>query len=364
MPEGIAIIDKTTKIHKFRNKSMIKLLKDIGIESFNEIINEYISKGNYNISKNYTIKTDKNVKLNLLITDFIDYDNMICYTKIINNECIYKKLNELKDMYSFKNEFLYTISKNLKNPINTIFESNKRLQNSDSRKKYKYIDNYSRVIKQNSYRLKRLLDNIEEINKIENGIVDINYSTCDIVKFIEAIVNISREYAKLKNIDIIFYSNVNKKVILIDESKIERIILNLLSNAMKFTSSNGKIIVSINVDEDETTISVEDTGIGIENENLEIIFDNFVQLDTTLYRGCEGTGIGLALVRNIAKIHDAKINVYSKFGEGSKFELKLKNLQEKEKKRGKKLKYNFAEMIDIEFSDIYFDLDIDIELNS
>ena len=358
LPEGIAIINKNNKIHKFRNKSMIKILKSIGIENFNEIINDYISKGRNGISKTYTIKSEKNIKLNLIIKDFIDEDSFICYINILSNIRGNKKLNEVKNMYNFKNEFLYAIYENLKQPINTIFESNKRIQCNESKQKYTYIDNYSRVIKQNSYRLKRLLDNIEEINKIENGVATINYTNCDIIKFTQSIVNICKEYAKLKNIEIIFKSNIKKMIISIDQLKIERMILNLLSNAIKFTNEGGKIIVSVNVDENESIISVEDTGVGIKEENLEIIFDNFVQLDTTLHRASEGTGIGLALVKNIAKLHDSKINVYSKLGEGSKFEISLKNLSQKGRKKQKKIKYNFNELVDIEFSDIYFNLDI------
>ncbi|MGL5329219.1 MAG: sensor histidine kinase, partial [Peptostreptococcaceae bacterium] len=187
--------------------------------------------------------------------------------------------------------------------------------------------------------------------------LEMNYSRCDVVKFVEGIVKLSRNYAKEKNLEILFISNIKKKIILIDERKIEKILLNLLSNSMKFTN-NGKIMVSINANKENVIISVEDTGVGIPNEKMDSIFENFEQVDTTLSRGAEGTGVGLALVKKLANAHNAKINVYSKVGYGSKFEIILENdkVIKLDDNKDDALKVVDVENIDIEFSDIYFDL--------
>ena len=361
LPEGIVIINKKTKVHTYRNKSMIKMLKYIGTDRFNEMVKEYIMYEKYGNFRKFSIKEDKNINLSMSIIDSKDDNNLVCVVSVLDNEYrseqMIEKLNEIKDKYKFKTEFLYTISKNLDKPINTIFEVNKILQTNKSKYDFKYIDNYARVIKQNSYRLKRLLNNIEEISKVENGVLKMDYRRCDIVKFVENIVKLSREYAKEKNLEILFVTNIEKKVILIDKDKIEKILLNLLSNSIKFTNNNGKIMVSIDTNKDEVIISVEDTGVGIPNEKIDFIFDNFEQVDTTLSRGTEGTGVGLALVKKLANIHNAKINVYSKIGCGSKFEVILENNNHNciEDDQSDSINTDI-EKIDIEFSDIYFDV--------
>ena len=362
LPEGIVIIDKKTKVHTYRNKSMIKILKHIGYDRFNEIVKEYVKSESYGKFKKFSTKDDRNTTLSIAITDLKEDNNLVCVVSILDNEYrsvqMVEKLTDMENKYKFKTEFLYTIAENLKKPINTIFEVNKILQNSEDRADFKYIDNYAKVVRQNSYRLKRLLNNIEEISKIENGILDMNYSRCDVVKFTENIVMLAREYANDKNLEILFIKNINKKIILIDKDKIEKMLLNLLSNAIKFNSNNGKILVSINSNKDEVIISVEDTGVGIPEDKIESIFGNFEQVDTTLSRGAEGTGVGLALVKKLADAHNAKINVYSKVGYGSKFEIVLENNNILESKEDEQLEYKDTdiEKIDIEFSDIYFDI--------
>ncbi|QJA09159.1 PAS domain-containing sensor histidine kinase [Romboutsia sp. CE17] len=362
LPEGIVIIDKKTKVHTYRNKSMIKILKHIGYDRFNEIVKEYVKSESYGKFKKFSNKDDRNTTLSIAITDLKEDNNLVCVVSVLDNEYrsvqMVEKLTDMENKYKFKTEFLYTIAENLKKPINTIFEVNKILQNSEDRADFKYIDNYAKVVRQNSYRLKRLLNNIEEISKIENGILDMNYSRCDVVKFTENIVMLAREYANDKNLEILFIKNINKKIILIDKDKIEKMLLNLLSNAIKFNSNNGKILVSINSNKDEVIISVEDTGVGIPEDKIESIFGNFEQVDTTLSRGAEGTGVGLALVKKLADAHNAKINVYSKVGYGSKFEIVLENNNILESKEDEQLEYKDTdiEKIDIEFSDIYFDI--------
>ena len=362
LPEGIVIIDKKTKVHTYRNKSMIKILKHIGYDRFNEIVKEYVKSESYGKFKKFSTKDDRNTTLSIAITDLKEDNNLVCVVSVLDNEYrsvqMVEKLTDMENKYKFKTEFLYTIAENLKKPINTIFEVNKILQNSEDRADFKYIDNYAKVVRQNSYRLKRLLNNIEEISKIENGILDMNYSRCDVVKFTENIVMLAREYANDKNLEILFIKNINKKIILIDKDKIEKMLLNLLSNAIKFNSNNGKILVSINSNKDEVIISVEDTGVGIPEDKIESIFGNFEQVDTTLSRGAEGTGVGLALVKKLADAHNAKINVYSKVGYGSKFEIVLENNNILESKEDEQLEYKDTdiEKIDIEFSDIYFDI--------
>ena len=136
----------------------------------------------------------------------------------------------------------------------------------------------------------------------------------------------------------------------------EKIILNILSNAMKFTERGGKILVSVNVNQKDVTIGVEDNGTGIPSNKLDFIFENFEQVNRSLSRIAEGTGVGLYLVKKLAFIHNAKIKVNSKIGCGSKFEVILEdNLIENNNENKKKMEDIIIdrECIDLEFSDIY-----------
>ncbi|MBC8060694.1 MAG: ATP-binding protein [Clostridiaceae bacterium] len=149
-----------------------------------------------------------------------------------------------------------------------------------------------------------------------------------------------------------------------DDDKIERIVLNLFSNAIKFTKPGGKIEVNIYQGQKEVIISIKDTGIGIPEDKLASIFDRFSQVDKTLARNMEGTGIGLALVKSLVEMHRGKVYVKSIYGEGTEFlihlpENTLDTVNEKYKdtvnlnKQYENKQESNIEKINIEFSDIY-----------
>ncbi len=133
--------------------------------------------------------------------------------------------------------------------------------------------------------------------------------------------------------------------------------LNLLSNCIKFTDDDGSIFVNIFDGEEYITLSVEDTGIGIPEEKVEIIFDRFRQVDKSFTRNYEGSGIGLSLVKSLVEMHDGTISVESKYGVGTKFTIKLPVKVLNKSKEKANISNNIintcVEKINIEFSDIY-----------
>ncbi|MPN34440.1 Adaptive-response sensory-kinase SasA [bioreactor metagenome] len=139
-----------------------------------------------------------------------------------------------------------------------------------------------------------------------------------------------------------------------DLDMIERIMLNLLSNAIKFTNETGTIEVNVYDKNQSVIISVKDSGIGIPEDKLLSIFDRFTQVDNTLRRKSEGSGIGLSLVRSLIELHAGTIYVKSRLGEGSEFviELPAKLTDEDSTISSAKIASN-VERIHIEFSDIY-----------
>ncbi|MBA8982893.1 sensor histidine kinase [Clostridium saccharobutylicum] len=142
-----------------------------------------------------------------------------------------------------------------------------------------------------------------------------------------------------------------------DADKIERIILNLLSNAIKFTPSGGNILINIHDKGSSIIVSVKDNGTGIPLDKQEYIFKRFIQVDKSLSRNREGSGIGLSLVKSLVELHKGNIKLISTYGEGSEFimEFPISVLPSNEKTiLDENLNTQTSiEMINIEFSDIY-----------
>jgi len=132
--------------------------------------------------------------------------------------------------------------------------------------------------------------------------------------------------------------------------------LNLLSNAIKFTDSGGNINVNIYDKGENIIISVKDSGIGISKDKQDIIFDRFRQVDKSLTRDHEGSGIGLSLVKSLVEMHGGKISIQSEYGKGSEFiiELPVKTVLEKSDKENHEMQQQgHVEKIHLEFADIY-----------
>ncbi|MGL5330581.1 MAG: sensor histidine kinase, partial [Peptostreptococcaceae bacterium] len=179
------------------------------------------------------------------------------------------------------------------------------------------------IIRQNCYRLLRIVNNIIDIAKVDSGFMNLQLKNIEIVSLIESLVLSIVPYAKSKNLEVLFDTQEEEIVMSVDPNKIERIILNLLSNAIKFSKKHGQILCNINKENDTLVISIKDNGIGIDKENLDKIFEKFAQVEDTFIRKNEGSGIGLALVKSFVDLHGGSIEVDSKVNEGSIFTIKL-----------------------------------------
>lgn len=359
LPEGIVIVNPTTKKHIYRNEASIRMLKTIGLEKLNESIKTYLKEENYGNFRRFTIDKLNNVDISLAIVKREEEGSLIVVFRMLDCEFksiqLEKELNRIKEKNKFKTEFLSNVAYDIKKPINKIFETNNNLIENKGKYNSENINNHTRLVKQNCYRLIRLLSNVEYVSRIDNGTCTLELRKCDIVKLVENIVKISKTYTDKKGIDISFKSEVNKKILSLDIDKVEKIILNILSNAIKFTDTGGKIDINLYMQNEQVCISIKDTGIGIPKDKTEVIFENFEQLDTTLSRGCEGTGMGLSVVKKLANLNNIKINVESELNKGSEFIITLPN---NIVSKNIKLQDKFAqdEKIDIEFSDIYLNL--------
>jgi signal transduction histidine kinase len=199
--------------------------------------------------------------------------------------------------------------------------------------------------------------NLIDITKIDAGYFNVNLENCDVVKVVEDITLSVAAYIEHRDISLIFDTDIEELILACDPDKIERIILNLLSNAVKFTPKGGSIYVNLQDKADRIMIVVKDTGIGIPKDMCESIFERFVQVDKTISRNREGSGIGLSLVKSLVDMHEGGISLTSEEGQGSEFiiELPKKILDSKPSvlENGFMDEKQKVEKINIEFSDIY-----------
>ena len=269
-----------------------------------------------------------------------------------------KKLEQVVKLEIAKNEFFSNISHEFRTPINILLGTtqvlNKNIENNNI--KLENLKKYSNYIRQNAYRLLRLVNNLIDINKMDMGAYNLRCSNQNIVNIIEDITLSVADYTKNNNINLVFDTDKEEIITYCDPDKIERIMLNILSNAIKYTPENGLIHVTINSNPEEISVLIKDSGVGIPSEKLNTVFDRFEQVDVSLNRKCEGSGIGLSIVKNLVHMHGGKIDVNSELGKGSEFIFTIPiKLREENNKENYDIdrKSKHVERCNIEFSDIY-----------
>ena len=290
------------------------------------------------------------------ITEKIQIDKLQKEVKIKEN-----LLEEAKEYENIKDQFFSTISHELKTPLNIILGVVQLIDKTFCEQKFcvnhERLKKYMNISKQNCFRLVKLINNLIDITKFDSGFMNMEFKNYNIVSVIENITLSIAEYVESKGIQLIFDTEIEEKIVSCDAEKLERVMLNLLSNAIKFTECGGTIMVNIYDKEESILISVKDTGIGIPTDMKEKIFDRFTQVDSTLRRKAEGSGIGLSLVKAIVELHNGTINLESNIGSGSEFIIELPVLLEDEQSYvqeevAESIQSN-VERISIEFSDIY-----------
>lgn len=360
LPDGIIVMDKFKKNIIYQNKSMIRILKSIKIESINKFIDDYISKEFYGQVKKYEIDKAENSSLALTIIDMKEENQFLVLIRLLDNEErvleAIKELDLVNNQHHVKNEFLINTSKCLKDPIENISKINDKLEKNKHKYNSNHINNYTKLVKRNCYRIQRLINNMKEIADTENGVSSENFVGYDIVKLTKNIVDIIEKNYSNKGINIKFKSNINSYNMIIDVDKMERAILNLISNSIKFSEIGSYIEVNITSENKEIKISVKDEGVGIPKDRMNFIFTKFGQIDRTLSRNTEGCGVGLALVKEIVNLHKGQIHVQSEEGVGSTFTIILQgNIGFIDKKTFEREDYkSIEEKINVEFADIYF----------
>lgn len=270
------------------------------------------------------ISYDKDVNIISIDDSFLDeiIKKISIIIKQIENKDMFSSINERKkeleaiiDVESIKTDFFANVSHEFRTPVNIIISIIQLLdlysEDSDgSFGKNKYNE-YLNILRQNSYRLLRLVNNIVDIAKISNDFYDIKLENYNIIRLVENIVMSTVGYANEKKRNIIFDTDEEEVILACDGEKIERVILNLISNAIKFSYINTDIEIKINtrVDLKKVFISIVNYGEIIKKNDRERIFSRFVQIDDLLNRKREGSGIGLFLAKKFVEMHGGEIYV-------------------------------------------------------
>ncbi len=266
----------------------------------------------------------------------------------------FKSNLELENVNKLKDEFFTIISHELRTPLTIIYSSLQLAYEIYSKDINSNIDKILKRINQNTARLLKLINNILDISKAEAGFLTLNNEYFDVVWETENIVNSITNYANSKNINLIFDTTKEEEKVWIDKDKYERILLNLLSNAVKFTPENKSIYVTLKLYKNNFKLIVKDEGVGIPKEKIDCIFNRFAQVNSSLSRNAEGTGIGLSLVKKIVDLMDGEIKVNSTLEKGTIFTVKInKNIDKCYEKIEKTVIHNdISKKIHIEFSDV------------
>jgi two-component system, cell cycle sensor histidine kinase PleC len=263
-----------------------------------------------------------------------------------------------------KTDFFISMIHEMKMPVSVILstiqlmESNSGIQNK--LKDHSFI-RYASIIKKNCYAFVRIINNFLDMAKIDSGHCRMDLKNYDIVRLIREVVESAATYAESRKIELSLTSSKDRIITAVDVYKIERVVLNLISNSIKFTSQGGFIRINIHSSDGIVYISVEDTGSGIPPLMHEMIFQRFNQIESPLNREFHGSGIGLSLVKAFTEMHGGKVKVSSEENKGSKFivEIPIKYCDfEKDKNRADSQDISqsdreISDIANIELSDIY-----------
>ena len=253
-------------------------------------------------------------------------------TKKINKQLEENKRlsKEIIDKEKFKNDYFVNLSHELRTPINVI-SSTVQLINSINRDKaitYEKSKEYMDIIDRNCDNLLKIINDIIDSSKIETGHYEINKNNNDIVYIVEEAALSMSKFIEDEGLSLIIDPDIEEKIISCDSTEIERSVINLLANAVKFTPKGGEVRVFIKEINNNIEITIEDTGIGISKEDQDFIFNRFSQVKGTGTSKASSSGIGLTLVKHIAELHGGFVKLESEVNKGSRFTMVLPDIVE------------------------------------
>ncbi|ETI91294.1 MAG: Sensory box histidine kinase [Clostridium butyricum DORA_1] len=317
MDSGVVAVDNENNVISINPAA--ELLLGIKKSIVGEKLTDYVSDHEINGFLMKSEEDDKEITIlhpierNIKIKESEMIDKKINLGKVIS----FQDITDMKRVELMRSQFVANVSHELKTPLTSIkgFAETLRIVD-DSATREKFLD----IIDKEAERLTRLINDILVLSNIESNLVaDVEEFRPGIV--IEETLNIVRKTARNRNVSVEFEDN-SSECILGDRDKFYQLVLNLIENAVKYSKEKeGYVKISSHNDGGYYHLKIEDNGIGIPDEDISRIFERFYRVDKSRKKG--GTGLGLAIVKHIVKIFNGEINVKSKLGEGTTFEVKI-----------------------------------------
>ncbi|OOM81625.1 HAMP domain-containing sensor histidine kinase [Clostridium sp. BL-8] len=329
------------------------------INKYFDITLEYIKE-----SQNY-IPWTKMQGCNLDVEVFlisIDNNSKVLYihdiSEVNENRKIKEALEECLEEDEIKKEFFANTSHELKTPINLIFSALQVDQIYLKENNMDGVNKNRKIIKQNCLRLIRTINNFIDANKISEGYVNPDCRVYNIVELVESATLASNKYIRLIENTLTFDADEEEIYVYCDKDMITRIVLNILSNSVKYGKMGGNINVSVRNDMDNyVVIKIENDGLKIDKETIPYIFDKFTKLNKAFNRLKEGSGLGLFLAKALIELQGGNIKLSSDES-GNKFIITMLRVANPEYKESIEDHWNMnplEEKVDVEFSDIYIE---------
>ena len=254
-----------------------------------------------------------------ILDSLVEQRNIELSKRLKENEELYNKLIQNE---KYKNNYFVNLSHELRTPLNVIISVEQLISKLNKDRKEITIEKlgyYMDTLRRNSDRLLKLINNIIDTSKIESGSYKLDIKEHDIVYLVEEIALSMKDYIEAKGLELIIDPEIEEKIIECDSCEIEKCIINLIGNAVKFTEAGGKIEIVIKDFSRYIKILVKDTGVGIDKKYHNAIFDRFGQAYNNISEEHGGSGLGLTLTKQLVTLHKGEIYVESEVNKGSEF---------------------------------------------
>ena len=222
-----------------------------------------------------------------------------------------------------KSQFLANMSHELRTPLNAIMGFAEAIRDGVSGEPTPEQREFARDIYEAGQQLLRMINDILDLAKVEAGAMELTLEPCDLAALVDEVVRVAKGLARRKGVELRQEIDSRPLEITVDVIKVKQILYNLLSNAVKLTEGGGNVTVRCRTDKETVSLQVVDKGVGIAPEDLANLFEEFRQVDSSLTRKHEGTGLGLALTRRLVELHGGDISVDSELGKGTTFTVTL-----------------------------------------
>lgn len=349
---------KTLKLFKVNNDEIVGLDLRKFISRFFCVNLDDIKKSQNYIS---SVKMkDTNIDVEIFLVQ-VDFETKLLYvhdvTQVNENKKIIKEFEEYLKEDELKKEFFANISHELKTPINLIFSALQVNQIYLKENNIKGLRKNRKIIKQNCLRLIRTINNFIDANKVSEGYMISHRKIHNIVELVENVSIACNKYIKLIKNTLTFDSEEEEIFVDCDKEMITRIILNILSNSVKYGKKNGNIDVNIFI-EDETNVGIriKNDGLKIDEKTIPYIFDKFTKLNKAFNRIKEGSGLGMFLTKALVELQGGKIKLITN-NSGNEFIITFPMIKDANNVyMHEELEINqLEEKVDVEFSDIYIE---------